>query len=47
MDLGYSQSRQVLFGIGGLMFGPLALLILYILLFYQAKAEGKATAKWI
>ena len=47
MDLGYSQSRQILFGIGGLMCGPLVLLILYILLFYQAKAEGKPAAKWI
>ncbi len=47
MDLGYSQSRQILFGIGGLISGPLMLLILYILLLYQAKAEGKPGAKWI
>ncbi len=47
MNLGYSQSRQILFGIGGLILGPLMLLILYVLLLYQAKAEGKPAGKWI
>ena|ERR1035438_4979865 len=45
MDLGYGQSRQILFGIGGLLFGPLMLLILYVRLLYQAKADGKPAAK--
>jgi len=45
MDLGYSQFRQIIFGIGGLIFGPLMLLILYVRLLYQAKAEGKPAAK--
>lgn len=45
MDLGYSQSRQILFGIGGLLFGPLMLLILYVRLLYQAQADGKPAAK--
>ena len=47
MDLGYSQSRQIIFGIGGLIFGPLMLLVLYVRLLYQAKAEGKPAAKVI
>ena len=47
MDLGYSQSRQIIFGIGGLLLGPLMLLILYVRLLYQAKAEGKPAAKVI
>jgi hypothetical protein len=47
MDLGYSQSRQILFGIGGLILGPLMLLILYVRLLYQAKAQGKPAAKMI
>jgi len=47
MDLGHSQSRQILFGFGGLIFGPLMLLILYVRLLYQAKAEGKPAAKLI
>jgi hypothetical protein len=44
MDLGYSQSRQLLFGIGGMIFGPLMLLVLYVRLIYLAKAEGKPAA---
>jgi hypothetical protein len=47
MDLGYSQSRQVLFGLGGLIFGPLMLLVLYVRLLYQAKAQGKPAAKLV
>ena len=30
MDLGYSQVRQVLWGIAGLVIAPLILLILYV-----------------
>ena len=45
MDLGYSQFRQTIFGIGGLFPGPLMLLILYIRLLYKAKEEGKPCAK--
>ena len=47
MELGYSQTRQILFGIGGLFLGPLMLLVLYVRLLYQAKAEGKPAAKMI
>ena len=45
MDLGCSQSRQILCGLGGFIFGPLMLLVLYVRLLYQAKAAGKPAAK--
>jgi len=45
LDLGYSQTRQLIFGLGGLIFGPLMLLVLYVRLLRQAKAEGKPAAK--
>jgi hypothetical protein len=32
LDLNYSQPRQILFGIGGLILGPIMLLILYVIL---------------
>ena len=44
-DLGVSQLRQVLFGLAGLFFGPLALLALYVFLLYQAKKEGRPAAR--
>ena len=39
LDLGYSQSRQILFLIGGLLFGPLVLLVLYVYLIRKARSE--------
>ena len=45
LDLGFSQIRQILFLIGGLFFGPIMLLILYVFLVNNAKKEGKAGAK--
>jgi hypothetical protein len=45
LDLGFSQLRQLLFLIGGLIFGPLMLLILYIFLINKAKEEGSTGAK--
>ena len=45
MELGVSQFRQIVLGIGGFIFGPLMLLVLYVRLLYQAKAEGKPAAK--
>jgi sugar phosphate permease len=45
LDLGFSQIRQVLFLIGGLLFGPIMLLILYIFLVIKAKKEGVAGGK--
>jgi hypothetical protein len=47
LDLGFSQLRQILFLIGGLLFGPLALLILYIYLINKAKKEGQPGAKMV
>ena len=45
LDLGYSQIRQVLFLIGGLLIGPIMLLILYVFLVNKAKKEGGSGAK--
>ncbi len=39
LELGLSEGRQILFLIGGLILGPLMLLILYIRLQYKHKAE--------
>ncbi len=47
MELGFSQVRQVLFGLGGLLFGPLTLLVLYVYALNAAKQEGKPGAKWM
>jgi chromate transport protein ChrA len=41
LDLGFSQIRQILFLVGGLLFGPVILLILYVFLINQAKAAGQ------
>jgi hypothetical protein len=45
LDLGYSQIRQILFLIGGLILGPVMLLILYIFLVNKAKKEGATGGK--
>ncbi len=44
LDLGFSQLRQILVFLGGLVFGPLTLLILYIYLIDKAKKEGQPGA---
>lgn len=46
MDLGFSQSRQVIYGIAGMLFGPLTLLILYVYMLYAAEKRGKPSARW-
>jgi hypothetical protein len=43
MDLGFSQSRQLLWGIAGLVAAPLVLLILYVRLINQAPESAR---KW-
>jgi hypothetical protein len=43
MDLGFSQFRQLLWGIAGLLLAPLVLLILYIRLISQAPESAR---KW-
>ncbi len=47
LELGYSQTRQVLFLAAGLLFGPLTLLILYVYLIEKARKEGRPGAKFI
>lgn len=44
MDLGFSQFRQLLWGIAGLVAAPLVLLILYIRLISRAPDSAK---KWV
>ena len=46
LDLGYSQARQVIFLFGGLLFGPIMLLILYLYLVRKVKKEGGTGGKW-
>jgi len=41
MELGYSQGRQLLFLIGGLILGPIMLLLLYIYLLNKKLKEKK------
>ena len=41
MELGFSQVRQIVWGFGGLIFGPLVLLILYV----RAVSEAPESAK--
>jgi len=45
MELGYSQLRQILFLIGGLILGPIMLLILYIYLLNKKLKEKKLNAQ--
>jgi hypothetical protein len=45
LDLGFSQIRQIIFLVDGLFFGPLMLLILYVLLVNKAKKEGQSGGK--
>jgi len=40
LDFGFSQVRQIIILIGGLLFGPIMLLILYILCIQKAMKEG-------
>ena len=47
LDLGYSQSRQIIWGLGGIFFGPLIMLLLYIRLIYKAKSEGSSSGNII
>lgn len=42
LELGYSQLRQIICLVGGLLLGPLMLLILYVYLIRKARAEGQA-----
>jgi hypothetical protein len=41
MELGFSQSRQLLWGVAGLVAGPLVMLILYVRLLRVAPAPAQ------
>lgn len=45
MELGHSQLRQLIAGLGGLVFGPLMPLLIYVHLLYKAKKEKQPSAK--
>jgi len=45
LDLGFTQIRQMIFLVGGLLFGPLVLLVLYVLLVNKAKDAGVRAGK--
>ena len=45
LDLGFSEGRQLLYLVGGLLLGPFMLLILYIRLQYKQRAEKKLQNK--
>ena len=45
LDLGFSEGRQILYLVGGLLLGPFMLLILYIRLQYKQRAEKKVQNK--
>lgn len=47
LDLGFSQIRQILFLIGGLLLGPIMLLILYVFLVNRTRQAGGAGGKMI
>ena len=47
LDLGYSQLRQILFLVGGLILGPVMLLIIYVRLINKAKKEGATGGKTV
>jgi hypothetical protein len=47
MELGNSQLRQVLWGVAGLLLGPLALLILYVRHLGARQAKGEPGGQWV
>jgi hypothetical protein len=47
MELGCSQLRQALWGIAGLLLGPLALLLLYVRLLGTRQALKEPGGQWV
>ena len=43
MELGFNQMRQLLWGLGGLALGPIAMLVLYLRMLRQAP---EAARRW-
>ncbi len=46
MELGHSQLRQVLWGVAGLLLGPLTLLVLYVRLVGTRQARHETGGQW-
>jgi hypothetical protein len=46
LELGYRQSRQLLWMIAGLVLAPMALLVLYDRLLHQCRSEGQLAGRW-
>ena len=46
MELGHSQLRQALWGVAGLLFGPLTLLVLYVRLVGTPQARHESGGQW-
>jgi len=47
LELGFSQLRQIIVLIGGLLLGPLMLLILYVYLIRKAQTEKMPGGKMV
>ena len=47
LDLEYSQFRQIIWGLGGMLFGPFIMLLLYIRFIYLAKSGGSSSGNII
>ena len=46
MELGFRQSRQLLWMIAGLVVPPLVLLVLYVRLVRQCQQQGQPSGHW-
>jgi hypothetical protein len=46
LDLGFSQARQLLWGIAGLVLGPIAMFLLYVQLVRKCQAERVPAEQW-
>ncbi len=46
LELGHSQLRQALWGVAGLLLGPLALLVLYVRLVATRQARHESGGQW-
>jgi hypothetical protein len=47
MELGYSQLAQVLWGVAGLLLGPLTLLLLYVRLLGIRQTKREPGGQWV
>jgi hypothetical protein len=47
LDLNFTQVRQILWLLTGILLGPVTLLVLYVYLVKKASEKGQPGAKWI